>query len=81
MLCFYQKNKLGEICTNRCPDRPKCNIQKSAFLIDAIDNLSSEFSLEDDKGVTVTYLLPYCTAVEGYINGSVYDYQQAPSQN
>ena len=81
MLCFEHSDKFGEICTNRCPDRQKCNIQKSAFLIDAIDNLSSEFSLEEEKGVTVTYLLPYCTAVEGYINGSVYDYQQAPSQN
>lgn len=74
MLCFVHTNKFGDICTNRCPDRQKCNIQKSSILIEAVDILASEVVSEEENGIFITSLVPYCSAPEAYLNGVVYDF-------
>ena len=74
MLCFkHQYNRFGEICTNRCPDRQKCNIQKTSILIEALDNLSSEIESGEVNGFHVSFLIPYCTSPEAYLNGAIYE--------
>ncbi len=74
MLCFEHSNKLGDICTNRCPKRSKCKTLKSSILIEATDILASEIHSEEANGLFLTSFLPYCSAPEAYINGAVYDY-------
>lgn len=74
MLCFRDKsNKFGEVCTNRCPDRHNCTIIKTSILIEAIDNLSSDIELDEVNGIHVSFLSPYCSAPEAYLNGAIYE--------
>jgi hypothetical protein len=82
MLCFANPyNKFGEICTNRCPERHRCTIQKSSILIEATDILASEINSEEVNGICVTSFVPYCSAPEAYLNGVIDDYQPPANQN
>jgi hypothetical protein len=75
MLCFYHKyNKFGEVCTNSCPYRQTCEIKRASFLIEAIDNLATDIELEIINGIHVSFLSPYCTSPEAYLNGAIYDH-------
>lgn len=71
MLCFAHNKIFGEICTNRCPDRRTCNIQKSFILIEATDVLASEIHSEELNGLFLTSFFPYCSAPEAYLNGAI----------
>lgn len=61
----------GEICTNRCPEKPNCTIQKSSILLEAVDILTSENVQETYQGVYVTSFVPYCVSPEAYENGII----------
>ena len=44
MLCLeHSTNSMGEICTNRCPERPTCHQHRIPFLIEAFATDSTEY--------------------------------------
>jgi len=69
MLCFQHNEKLGEICTNRCPDRPTCNQKRSPLFIHALTILASDIEPKDVHGVHTIAIKSYCLAPEDYENG------------
>jgi hypothetical protein len=74
MLCFaHIDNKFGEICTNRCPERPECKKKRIPFLIEALDILASDIEVGESNGVFFTSFKSYCIAPEAYINGIVFE--------
>lgn len=66
-LCIKHHNS-GEICTNRCPERLSCTIQKIPFLIEALDILISEIETGELDGTHYTSFKSYYITPESYIH-------------
>lgn len=71
MLCFQHNEKLGAICTNRCPQRLDCKKNKIPFLVEAVDRLADEAYLSELDGLITIDYETYCLSPEAYINGVI----------
>lgn len=76
MLCF-EKNKHGDICTNRCELWQGCAKRtapfKIPFLIEASDRLVSDIIPERRDGLNIINHKFYSVAPQAYINGVIDD--------
>lgn len=72
MLCFAPTKQLsGDICTNRCPERPTCHQHRIPFLIEAVDRLADEVYSSELNGLFTIDYETYCLSPEAYINGVI----------
>lgn len=72
MLCLeHSTNSMGEICTNRCPERPTCHQHRIPFLIEAVDRLADEVYSSELNGLFTIDYETYCLSPEAYINGVI----------